>query len=97
MCDEYITYYVGEKDEIEGYVQPKTAGETVVITSARYEITKEYSDEIVAEGSCNIDGNHFSAMLSFSQPGNYIFAAYLKVGDAEPVETAHITVKKARG
>lgn len=94
MCDEYITFYVGEKDEIEGYVQPKTAGETVVINSARYEITEEIADALVAEGVCDIDGNHFSAMLSFKEPGDYIFAAYLKVGDAEPVEKAHIRVYK---
>ena len=94
MCDEYMTYYVGEKDEVEGYVQPRKAGETVVINSARYEITDEISEALVAEGICDIDGNHFSAMLSFTEPGDYIFAAYLRVGDAEPVEKAHIRVKR---
>lgn len=94
MCDEYITYYVGEKDEIEGYVQPKKAGETVVINSARYEITEEITEALVDEGNCDIVGNHFSAMLSFAQQGNYVFKVYLKVGDAEPVETAHITVRR---
>lgn len=94
MCDEYITFYVGEKDEVEGYVQPRKAGETVVINSARYEIIEEISEALVAEGICDIDGNHFSAMLSFAEPGDYIFAAYLKVGDAEPVEKAHIRVKR---
>lgn len=94
MCDEYITFYVGEKDEVEGYVQPRKAGETVVINSARYEITDEISEALVAEGICDIDGNHFSAMLSFTEPGDYIFAVYLKVGDAEPVEKAYIRVKR---
>lgn len=94
MCDEYITFHVGERDEIEGYVQPKKAGETVVITSARYVITEEISEEVITEGSCAFDGNRFSAMLSFAQPGNYIFAIYLKVGDVEPVEKAYITVMK---
>lgn len=94
MCDEYITYLVGEKDEIEGYVQPRKAGETVVITSARYEITDEITEALIDEGICKFDGNHFSAMLSFTQPGNYIFTVYLKVGDAEPAEKAHIAVRK---
>ena len=94
MCDEHITFYVGEKDEIEGYVQPKTVGETVVISSARYEIVDEITEALVSEGVCDIDGNRFSVMLSFSKSGAYIFTVYLKVGDAEPVEKAHITVKK---
>lgn len=94
MCDEHITFYVGEKDEIVGYVQPNVAGETVVISSAKYEITEEISEELVSEGVCSVDGNHFNVMLSFSKPGNYIFAVYLRVGDKEPVEKVHITVKK---
>ena len=94
MCDEYITFYVGEKDEIEGYVQPNTAGETVVINSARYVISEEISEEIVDEGVCDINGARFSAMLSFDKPGNYVFAVYLRVGDREPIEKVHIAVEK---
>lgn len=94
MCDEHITFYVGEKDEIEGYVQPRNAGETVVINLARYIITEEISENIISEGNCNINGARFRAMLSFAQPGNYVFAVYLRVGDAEPIEKVHITVLK---
>lgn len=94
MCDEHITFYVGEKDEIEGYVQPNTAGETVVINAARYVVTDEIDETVVAEGVCNINGARFSAMLSFAEPGNYVFAVYLTVGEREPIEKVHITVEK---
>ena len=94
MCDDYITFYVGEKNEIEGCVQSNVAGETVVITSARYVITEELSDNIVDEGTCNVNGARFSAMLSFANAGSYIFAVYLRVGDKEPVEKVHISVNK---
>ena len=93
MCGEnYFRYYVGEKRELGGRVAPEIAGETVVITSARYEIKKRYTDEIITKGNCEFEGDEFSAMLSFDEPGDYVFTVYLKVGAEEPVEKADICV-----
>lgn len=94
MCDEYIDYLVGEKSEIEGYATPKTAGETVVITRATYEVTKEYSDEVVYSGVCVVNGDRFRALLTFEEVGNYIFTVTLHIGDEEPKEKAYIRVTK---
>ena len=95
MCgNEYIEYYVGEKRELEGYALPKTAGETVVITSAKYEVTREYGEEVILSGDCEIDGNAFRAMLSFSEAGNYVFTVTLSIGEEEPIEKANICVKR---
>lgn len=92
--NEYIDFYVGEKQYLEGYATPKTAGETVVITSATYEVTKEYSDEVVFSGNCEFDGNKFRALLTFPEAGNYIFTVTLRIGEEEPKETAYICVTR---
>ena len=91
--NEYIEYYVGEKREFEGYALPKNTGETVVITSAKYKVTRAYSDEVIFSGNCEIDGNKFRTMLSFNEPGNYVFTVTLSIGDEEPIEKAYICVK----
>ena len=94
MCDEYIDYLVGEKSEIEGYVSPKKMGEVVVITRATYEVTKEYSDEVVYSGVCVVDGDHFRTLLTFEEAGNYIFTVTLHIGEEMPKEKAYIRVTK---
>ena len=95
MCgEEYIDYYVGEKKRLEGYVLPRNAGETVVMTSAKYEVTREFGEEVVASGNCDIDGSGFSAMLSFGEPGNYVFTVTLSIGEEEPIEKAYIRVER---
>ena len=87
-------YYVGEKSALGGYVRSVVDGEIVVVTSARYKVTDELTEEIVAEGPCEINGERWRVLLQFTKTGNYIFKVYLKVSDEEPVETAHIIVEK---
>ena len=87
-------YLVGEKSALGGYVQSVVTDETVVITSARYEVVDELTEEIVTEGACEIKGERWRALLQFSKPGNYIFKVYLKVSDEEPAAKAYIIVEK---
>lgn len=87
-------YYVGEKSALGGYVRSVIDGEVVVVTSARYEVIDELSEEIVTDGACTIDGERWRALLQFTKPGNYIFKVYLKVSDEEPIAKAHILVEK---
>lgn len=95
MCgSEYIEFYVGEKQYLEGYASPKMTGETVVIVCAPYEIINELSGEVVKTGSCEIDGNKFKALLSFDMAGDYIFRVTLHIGEEEPVEKAFIRVTR---
>jgi hypothetical protein len=92
MCDEYIDYLVGEKSEIEGYVSPKKMGEVVVITHASYEVTKEYDDEIIFSGQCEVEKDHFRTLLTFEEAGNYIFTVTLHIGEEMPKEKVFIRV-----
>ncbi len=92
-CAEYFEFYVGEKRELEGYVLPETRGETVVINSAKYEVRKELSEEVIQSGSCDIDGNNFKAMLSFTEAGRFYYRVTLTVGEETVIDEAVITVK----
>lgn len=93
MCDaEYIKFFRGERREIEGYALPKQTGETVVITSAEYEVTKDSDGTVAAKGSCDIDGNTFRALLSFDEAGDYVFIVSLVIGEEALIEKAYICV-----
>ena len=92
MC-EYLEYYVGEKDSIGGYVLPKTAGETVVINSGKYELKREITEEVVSAGVCSVDGSNFEAMLHFTEEGSFIFEVTLIIGDKVVIEQTPIKVK----
>ena len=85
---------MGEKQYIEGYVSPKRAGETVVISSAPYEITEEHSEIVINSDNCEINGNEFKALLSFEKEGNYVFKVTVHIGAEELIEKAYICVSK---
>lgn len=93
MCGEYLEYYVGEKDSIGGYVLPKTAGETVVINSGKYELKREITEEVVASGDCEVDGCNFEAMLQFTEEGSFIFEVTLIIGDMVAKEQTSVKVR----
>lgn len=93
MCGEYLEYYVGEKDSISGYVLPKTAGETVVINSGKYELKREITEEVVTSGSCEVDGCNFEAMLQFTEEGSFIFEVTLIIGDMVEIEKIPVKVR----
>lgn len=94
MCgEEYIDFYVGEVRELDGCVLPQRGGETVVITSAKYEVTPERSEEIITSGNCRINGNEFSATLTFHESGIYVFTVTIEVGTEKVIEKAYIRVR----
>lgn len=96
MCEsEYFEFFSGEKRYIEGCVLPQKNGETVVINSAKFELSKAFSEEIVATGKCDINGGTFSVLLDFLElkPGEYGLKFTLEVGGETVIERVGVSVK----
>lgn len=97
MCEsEYFEFFSGERRYVEGYVLPQKNGETVVINSAKFELSKAFSEEIVATGKCDINGGQFSILLDFLNlsPGEYSVKFTLAVGGETVIEKVGMSVKE---
>lgn len=96
MCEtEYFEFYSGEKRYIEGSVLPQKQGETVIINSATYKLSKAFGDEVIYEGKCDINGGSFSVLLDFLDltAGEYSVRFTLSVGGERVVEKVGVSVK----
>lgn len=97
MCEsEYFEFFSGERRYVEGYVLPQKNGETVVINSAKFELSKAFSDEIIATGKCDINGGVFSVLLDFLNlpAGEYSVKFALEVGGETAIERVGVSVKE---
>ncbi len=94
MCDKELIFNEGEIKEVTGTIRSKKANETVVITSAEYEVTKYYdSTEIKKQGSCEIDGNEITVLLEFLEKGSYQLKVTAYVGREKIIEKVGIKVR----
>lgn len=93
MPTNKITFYEGEKREVTATVTSKDPKETVVITSAKYELQKTYDDSIIQEGSCEIDGNEATALLDLSKKGEYKLTITSQVGREVLVKKTLVVIK----
>lgn len=96
MCEsEYFEFFSGEKRYVEGCVLPQKSGETVVINSAKFELSKAFGEENIATGNCEIDGGQFSVLLDFLElkPGEYGLKFTLEVGGEMVIERVGVSVK----
>ena len=94
MCDKEFTFYEGERKELTATVRSKTANETVVITKAEYEVKKYYSsDEVLKQGSCEIEGDKITVLLEFLEEGSYQLKVTAYVGREKIIEKVGIKVR----
>lgn len=81
MLADEIKFYEGEKREITAVIHSKKPKETVVIAKAEYELKKQFGDEILQSGNCEIEGAEATVFLDFELPkGNYTLKIKSKVG-----------------
>ena len=94
MTATEINFYEGEKKEISGVVRPKNTGEAVIISSAKYEVTKLFSnDTVIKSGECEVNGSNFTVLLEFLDTGKYRFEVTIAVGREVIIERADINVR----
>lgn len=81
MCTDEIRFYEGEKREVTAIVRSRNSDEAVVIAKAEYELKKQFNDEILQSGNCEINGAEATAFLDFDLPeGNYTLKIKSNVG-----------------
>lgn len=94
MCDKEFVFYEGEKRELTATIRSVKGDETVVITSAKYEVTKYYDeDEVVSQGACEIEGNEVIVFLEFLQQGSYQVKITVTVGREEIIKKIGVKVR----
>lgn len=90
MCGNEINFFEGERKEIKATIRSKTPNETVVITSADFELTNRYNGSIVQQGPCEVDGNEAAILLELNEKGNYELKITASVGREVIIEKAVI-------
>lgn len=96
MCEtEFFEFYTGEKRYIEGSVLPQKNGEIVVINSAKFELSKAFGEEKIANGDCEKDGGRFWVLLDFLNlpAGEYSVRFTLEVGGETVIERVGVSVR----
>lgn len=89
-----IDFYKGERKEVSAVIRPKNSNESVVIISAKYEVTKLFGDnEIVKTGECETNGNKFIVLLEFLDTGKYRLEITVAIGREVIIERADINVR----
>lgn len=90
MGADELKFYKGEKREVTATVRSRNPKETVVIASAEYEVRKQFSEEVVQSGTCEINGAEATCCLDLNLPcGNYEIEIKSCVG-------REVIIKKAR-
>lgn len=81
MLADEIKFYEGEKREITAVIHSKNPKDTIVIVEAEYELKKQFGDEILQSGNCEIKGAEATVFLDFELPkGNYTLKIKSSVG-----------------
>lgn len=81
MCTDEIRFFEGEKREVTAVVRSRNSDESVIIASAEYELKKQFSDEVLQSGKCEIKANEATAFLDFNlSKGNYQLEIKSNVG-----------------
>ena len=94
MCNDMpIEFYVGEVKRMEAVASPIKKGEIPVITSAKYEVKREYCDEIIEEGNCTVDVDIAEFYLKLEEPGVFVVKVTANIGKEVEIEKAYICVK----
>lgn len=87
-----IRFYAGEKKYIDITVVPKNQNDTVVISSALYELYK--NDSVVESGECEAEGRNLKILLGIDTDGTYTLKITVAIGAETFIQKATIWVEK---
>ncbi len=92
MCNEVFKYKVGERRIITSTARSEFAGETVVITSANFELIEKFKKNVVQSGNCEIAGDKARVFLDFTNvsAGNYELSVTTAIGWERITESCDI-------
>lgn len=92
MCDK-LKFYKGERREVTALVRSGNSKETIVIALAEFEVRKQFSEEVVQSGTCEINGAEATALLDLSLPsGSYIAKITAYVGREIIIREAQVEI-----
>lgn len=89
-----LDFFAGEEKFIEAKVVSAKRNETVVITSAAYELSKNSCTEIAETGSCEVNGDTVRLLLRTSEAGAYSLKITAKVGAETVIQRVSVSVKR---
>ena len=89
-----LTFFVGEEKFIEAKVVPSKKDETVVISYATYELSKNSCTEIAETGSCEVNSDTVRLLLRTSEAGTYSLKITAKVGAETVIQRVSVNVRR---
>lgn len=92
MCSS-IEFYEGERKEIRAVICSKISNETVVVTSAVYELKRKYGEDVLFEGNCEIKGSELTVLLETDEKGSYELKIRAEIGREKIIEKVSIEVR----
>lgn len=91
MFDGRINFYAGEKKYIDIDVVPKNRNDTVVVSSATYQLLN--GETAVEAGGCEIDGAHLKILLGIDDEGAYTLKVTVGIGAEIFIQKATVVVE----
>ena len=91
MFDGRINFYAGEKKYIDIDVVPKNRNDTVVVSSATYQLID--GETAVESGECEIDGAHLKILLGIDDEGAYTLKVTVVIGAETFIQKATVVVE----
>ena len=86
-----IHFYAGETKYVEATASAKNPNETVVVSSAKYELFQ--NGRAIEEGACQTDGAKIKALLAIEAPGIYELKITACIGAEKLIEKACVKVE----
>ena len=86
-------YKVGEVLRFEITANSSVSPDTVVMTEARWELTAEVGQTVLASGAADIDGNKASFVVPFERSGRFCLTAWAEVPPETVAASVHLEVK----
>lgn len=96
MFFETLEFLTGEKKYLVGEAVPLDRNETVVINSARYELTRCVGGEKLENGECEVDASStgkWRLLLGIAEKGNYTLTVTLEIGKETVKKRVNIVVR----
>lgn len=93
MFDGRINFYAGEKKYIDIDVVPKNRNDTVVVSSAMYQLLDGETAAVEA-GDCEIDGAYLKILLGIDDEGAYTLKVTVVIGAETFIQKATVVVEK---
>ncbi len=101
MCNDDFIFYCGEKRFVTAQVFPENSCETVVASSAEFELIDKFKKDIVQSGKCEVSecevsGSEAKAFLDFTDipEGSYELRVTIEALPEKIIGSQDITVLK---